>query len=660
MRGLLVALVIGSVAVLGCGGGGGGKKKKKPKGPEVTWTPGGSGASVQPVDLPYPAASLTLSHTVYDSDNDRLVCYAVGAWGDETGTWTYDFSTKKWTKINTANNPGLRFYFAMAYMPNVGVVLYGGFDGNNFLTDTWVFNGSDWQQINTSANPTSSIAGCMCYDSKNSRILYFGGVDSQATYQNELWAFNGTDWSQVTTSGTAPSARAYAAMAFDSTNNIVVLYGGVDGNDFLSDTWELDVTNNDTWTEVTTSGTAPPGLDRHAMAYDGTKIVLVGGWNDTAYNADIYTYDVAQDEWSQTVGPTPVGSPPDNPNLQRINAAVFKTSQGFFIFGGQDNQDCFLCDLWQWDGTDFHDWTLPGSYPHPAPRWLGGLAYLKDADKVILFGGEGPYGRMYDVWEYDPANDTWTMLTPGGVGPVVGRSQTAMCELGTDKVISVGGLDGNSLASNIFALSYSGGTYTWDSPATLQVQATAAAYDPNKGLVGIFGGYNNGVLSDTNSFDGTNVQSVNVNAPPAGRLWHAMAYHPTLQKLIIFGGAMISGGSITNAFSDTWSLTLTTATEGTWELMSTLNTPTARFWHAMAPNDTKHVIVMCGGYDPGNDAVLEDAWVLDERGRWLQCGGTGPGKRMGHMMSKTGGLNVLLFGGTSGATLLGSWLLASW
>jgi|GEM_PF-5210090 len=663
MRGFLVAVVIGGVVLVGCGGGGGKKKKKTPKGPTVTWTPGasGGGSTVQPVDLPFPASYYTLSHTVYDSDNNKLVCYSVGGWDTEPQTWTYDFTTKRWTKVNTANSPGVRFLFTMAYMPNVGVVLYGGMDlSSNFLTDTWVFNGTDWQQINTTANPTSSILGCICFESNGNRILYFGGKDSQGTYYNELWAFDGTNWSQVTTSGTAPSARGYTAMAYDSSNKIVVLYGGFDGSQFLNDTWELDMVTN-TWANPTTGGTAPPALVYHAMAFDGSNIVLVGGQDSGgAYNGDIYTYDASSDAWTQIAGPVPSGSPPDNPNLQRINPAVFNTSSGFFIFGGMDNYGCFLCDLWKWDGTNFEDWTLPDNYPYPAPRWLGGLAYLADASRVILFGGEGPWGRLYDAWAYDPANDSWEKLT--ATGPILGRSQTAMCEIGNDKVASFGGLDGNSLAADIWILTYDSGngTYTWSNPVQLNAQAPGAAYDPNKQLVGIFGGYKAGVLTDTNSFDGTTLQSVTASTYPAGRLWHAMAYHPTLQKLIIFGGAVISGGNISSAFSDTWSLTLTDAQNGTWEVMNTVNTPTGRFWHAMAANDTKHVVIMFGGYDFANDKVLDDAWVLDEKGRWLQCSGTGPGKRMGHMMSRTGGLDVLLFGGANGAALLGSWWLCSW
>jgi hypothetical protein len=62
---------------------------------------------------------------------------------------------------------------------------------------------------------------------------------------NDTWTWDGGTWVQVPL-GTTPPARGYAAMAFDSTHQKIVLFGGA-GTDCnvlcgpLDDTWTLDV-----------------------------------------------------------------------------------------------------------------------------------------------------------------------------------------------------------------------------------------------------------------------------------------------------------------------------------------------------------------------------------------------------------------------------------
>ena len=52
----------------------------------------------------------------------------------------------------------------------------------------------------------------------------------------DSWRFDGTHWSQVQDIGPAP--RVDHNMAFDSTRGAIVLFGGLDANATLGDTWE--------------------------------------------------------------------------------------------------------------------------------------------------------------------------------------------------------------------------------------------------------------------------------------------------------------------------------------------------------------------------------------------------------------------------------------
>jgi len=70
-------------------------------------------------------------------------------------------------------------------------------------------------------------------------------------------------------------------MAFDGTN--VILFGGYDGKGPLADTWRWD----GGWTNVTPA-VSPPARERASMAFDGTHIILLGGYDGKGPLADTW------------------------------------------------------------------------------------------------------------------------------------------------------------------------------------------------------------------------------------------------------------------------------------------------------------------------------------------------------------------------------------
>ncbi|MBI5478109.1 MAG: hypothetical protein HY906_04595, partial [Deltaproteobacteria bacterium] len=85
-------------------------------------------------------------------------------------------------------------------------------------------------------------------------------------------------WRQLALA-TRPSARSFAAMAYDSQRHVVVLYGGWNGAD-LDDTWEF---NGTAWTQRTPAN-RPTARDSAAAAYDPVRqrVVLFGGYGSAA------------------------------------------------------------------------------------------------------------------------------------------------------------------------------------------------------------------------------------------------------------------------------------------------------------------------------------------------------------------------------------------
>jgi hypothetical protein len=111
----------------------------------------------------------------------------------------------------------------------------------------------------------------MAFDGLRQRIVLIGGEsDAEATRFNDTWEWDGNEWVQQADSG--PSARVHPAMAFDSTRNRLVLFGGAAENAGLGDTWEWDGT---AWTEEADFG--PDPCAGAAMVFKGARVALFGG-----------------------------------------------------------------------------------------------------------------------------------------------------------------------------------------------------------------------------------------------------------------------------------------------------------------------------------------------------------------------------------------------
>ena len=95
-----------------------------------------------------------------------------------------------------------------------------------------------------------------------------------------------------------PPGRARSQIAYDPVNQKIVLFGG-DGLDrVLSDTWVYDCKSR-TW-EQKFPKLCPAPRAGHILAWlpKAKKIVLAGGYSRVPLAQEIWTYDVAANEWS--------------------------------------------------------------------------------------------------------------------------------------------------------------------------------------------------------------------------------------------------------------------------------------------------------------------------------------------------------------------------
>ena len=306
-----------------------------------------------PSTPPPPSPPSTLSgryyHAMaYDSANDKVVLFG-GSSTDET--WTYDTSTNTWTQQNPTTKPSARVAHKMVYdSTNNKVVLFGGTDGFVHYDDTWTYDvaSNTWTQQNPTTKPSARDNHAMAYDSTNNKVVLFGGKDSSFNNIDETWTYDtSTDtWTQQNPT-TKPSARCIHAMAYDSANDKVVLFGGGSIFGHIDETWTYD-TSTDTWTQQNPT-TKPSARWYHAMAYDSTnnKVVLFGGTDSIVSNDETWTYDTSTDTWT-------LQNPTTKPSARYNHDMAYDSiNDKVVLFGGSDAASGENDETWTYDGSDW-------------------------------------------------------------------------------------------------------------------------------------------------------------------------------------------------------------------------------------------------------------------------------------------------------------------
>lgn len=190
---------------------------------------------------------------VRDTTLNRLITFGgrsptINGLANDTYAWT----GSAWTLVPTPTAPAARFRYGMAYDSRRNrVVLFGGRGLTTVLNDTWEFDGVAWLQRTPTSSPPPREDMVMAYDAGLARTVLFGGYDPDTdTLRGDTWEWNGTNW-LLRTPDMPPSARFRASAAFDSVRQRIVMYGGFDGTNFTTETWEYV---GGTWTLVGAGG----------------------------------------------------------------------------------------------------------------------------------------------------------------------------------------------------------------------------------------------------------------------------------------------------------------------------------------------------------------------------------------------------------------------
>jgi hypothetical protein len=133
-----------------------------------------------------------------------------------------------WTKLSPSSHPAARYYSAMAYdEESEQLVLFGGYSDatDTFFGDTWAWNGITWTQQTPTHNPPVRTGAALAYDSVDRTLILFGGFSPTTGTLSDTWSWDGSDWTQLAPAH-HPSERGWAGMATSPTTGRPLLFGG--------------------------------------------------------------------------------------------------------------------------------------------------------------------------------------------------------------------------------------------------------------------------------------------------------------------------------------------------------------------------------------------------------------------------------------------------
>ncbi|KAL3690971.1 hypothetical protein R1sor_004622 [Riccia sorocarpa] len=307
-------------------------------------------------------------------------------------------------------------------------------------------------------DPPTPRSGHTAVKVGKSLLAYFGGL-MEKKFLNDLTVLDTEtmQWYQPECTGSGesghigPSPRAFhVSVAIDCH---LFIFGGRCGRKRLGDFWMLD-TDTWQWAELSGYGELPPPREFAAGASVGNgKIVIYGGWDGEKWLSDVYVLDTISLEWRQLIiqGPSPSA---------RCGHSVTMVEKRLLIFGGRGAGGAIMGDLWALKGLFDEERESPGwtqlKLPGTAPSARCGHSTTSLGPQLFIFAGHSVGGWLtrYDVYHndcvvLDRASVQWKKLSASGEPPP--RAYHTMSRVNY-RCLLLGGYDGKNTFGDIWWL----------------------------------------------------------------------------------------------------------------------------------------------------------------------------------------------------------------
>jgi len=276
-----------------------------------------------------------------------------------------------------------------------------------------------WTNVTGSVSPAALGGGMMAYDSSADLFVLFGGSDGEPT--NGTWTLSPQDgqWTKLNPL-VSPPARADGMFVYDERERAFVLFGGwyepsVEWYTRFGDTWVFYL-ENATWIERHPSSSPPPRSDS-AVGYDPASgaFIVFGGFDGT-YLGDMWSYDFLNNTW-RTLTSQGMPSPRADGRL-----TYDPSTRAFYLFGGNDYSGPnrafhHLGDTWRYRFNG-NSWSELFPAVSPAPRDYAVFATVGVNGELLTIGGYGNKSVLGDLWTFNTSREAWADVTvPGGPSP---------------------------------------------------------------------------------------------------------------------------------------------------------------------------------------------------------------------------------------------------
>ncbi len=298
------------------------------------------------------------------------------------------------------------------------------------------------QSVTSTGAPTTLRSGhSMVWDSQDDLVFVFGGIDDQGNLLNDLWSYSPATatWKELNASNSSvgacqgsnmPTPRMNAAMIWD--NQQILLYGGLGaGNHYLGDLWSYSPASG-TWTALACSNNGPATRSTSAV-WTGTQMLLLGGANAYGLLADFWSYTPGSGggTWQKL---------PDSP----LGQVEFQTmvwdpaGKQLYVFGGLNVNGLQQNEFYVYSANGSWTAITPSSTNNPPPRQQGIGAWDSKDGMLLLMGGykDGNGVPYWGLWAFDPKQNAWGLLTPlnsSNTNIIPGRTAAVMVWDATDQ-----------------------------------------------------------------------------------------------------------------------------------------------------------------------------------------------------------------------------------
>ena len=254
-----------------------------------------------------PQPSARSNHAmVYCNETNEIILYGGQDLSNgPTDTWSFACDSQTWSQVVTATNPGVHHSLALAYDPQENaVILFGGFGDDGLETDdTWKFDCAtrEWTELTPTAVPLARYGHVMVYDEAIQKIVMTSGNTESQGHQDDTWTFETatSNWTELTPTG-KPDHLKWPSMTYDSVNRKCILFGGQIGDTAVDRTWVYDSLMN-TWARRYPT-TAPTSRINTGLAFDSVNNVTIlfgGATVEIEAFDDTWTYSYDSNIWTQ-------------------------------------------------------------------------------------------------------------------------------------------------------------------------------------------------------------------------------------------------------------------------------------------------------------------------------------------------------------------------